>query len=334
MSSPAWVGLRVKERRKIVRQVLLSRAPSTVQKYVREFRKYKVFLRGRGDSVSLPSSSLHISSYLSHLYTVKQSYSVLLQAFCALKWIHSLLPMDARGNPADTPLSRNIVEASKRSFSKAPNKKEPFTTEIITRICRMYGGSSSSIKELRIALIFSLGFSGLFRIGELLDLTAKDIVMYASYVEITVKKSKTDQYRQGNKVLVARTGGPACAHGLLSRYCTTAGIPPQSDQFIFRSLNSLKAVSLDPALNRPISYSTCREIIKNTLVHIGEDPKQFGTHSLRSGGATAMAHSNAENPDRARLLRLQGRWKSESTRDMYIKDSVESRLSLTKSLKL
>lgn len=167
-----------------------------------------------------------------------------------------------------------------------------------------------------------------------MDLTAKDIVMNASHVEITVKKSETDQYRQGNKVFVARTGGPACAHGLLSRYCASAGIPLQSDQFIFRSLSSYSTVPLKPALNRPISCSRCREIIKNTLVQFGEDPKQYGTHSLRSDGATAMAHATADNPDRARLLRLQGRWKSESTRDMYIKDSVENRLSLTKSLML
>ena len=137
MTSAAWAGLCVKERRKIVLQVFRSRAPSTFQNYVGEYRKYKVFLTGRGDTVSLPSSSAQVASYLSHLYTEKESYNVLLQAFCALKWIHSLLPMDAKGSPADTPLTVNIVEASKRSFLKPPNKKEPLPTELVTRICEI-----------------------------------------------------------------------------------------------------------------------------------------------------------------------------------------------------
>ena len=85
MTSAAWAGLCVKERRKIVLQVFRLRAPSTFQNYVGEYRKYKVFLTGRGDTVSLPSSSAQVASYLSHLYTEKESYNVLLQAFCALK---------------------------------------------------------------------------------------------------------------------------------------------------------------------------------------------------------------------------------------------------------
>ena len=45
-----------------------------------------------------------------------------------------------------------------------------------------------------------------------------------------------------------------------------------------------------------------------------------------------MAEALEESQDKNRLIRLQGRWKSESSRDMYIKDSIEKRLSLTKSL--
>ena len=55
---------------------------------------------------------------------------------------------------------------------------------------------------------------------------------------------------------------------------------------------------------------------------------QFGMHSLRAGGATAAA--NAGVPDR--LFKRHGRWRSESAKDCYVKDSVDSRLSVSKSL--
>ena len=57
-------------------------------------------------------------------------------------------------------------------------------------------------------------------------------------------------------------------------------------------------------------------------------PRQFGMHSLRAGGATAAA--NAGVPDR--LFKRHGRWRSESAKDCYVKDSVDSRLSVSKSL--
>ena len=61
---------------------------------------------------------------------------------------------------------------------------------------------------------------------------------------------------------------------------------------------------------------------------LGMDPLQFGMHSLRAGGATAAA--NAGVPDR--LFKRHGRWRSESAKDGYVKDSVDSRLSVSKSL--
>ena len=56
--------------------------------------------------------------------------------------------------------------------------------------------------------------------------------------------------------------------------------------------------------------NTCLEIIKETLAKVDEDPQHYSTHSMRSGGTTAMAHAKTDNPvESSRLLRRQGRWK-------------------------
>ena len=49
---------------------------------------------------------------------------------------------------------------------------------------------------------------------------------------------------------------------------------------------------------------------------MGLNPKEFGLHSLRFGGATAA--TNAEVPDR--MFKRHGRWLSENAKDGYIKD--------------
>ena len=45
-----------------------------------------------------------------------------------------------------------------------------------------------------------------------------------------------------------------------------------------------------------LSYSRLRELLSDRIQGLGMDPKQFGMHSLRAGGATAAA--NAGMPDR------------------------------------
>ena len=57
-----------------------------------------------------------------------------------------------------------------------------------------------------------------------------------------------------------------------------------------------------------------RELLLATIKQLGMDPKLFGMHS----GVTAAA--NAGVPDR--LFKCHGRWRSETAKDGYIKDSV------------
>jgi integrase len=79
-------------------------------------------------------------------------------------------------------------------------------------------------------------------------------------------------------------------------------------------------------------YTRAREIRIEALNKIGEDCSKFGFHSLRSGGASAAANSDA-NLD-ARLVNKHGRWKSPSSADGYIHYSLENQLSVNKSLGL
>ena len=81
---------------------------------------------------------------------------------------------------------------------------------------------------------------------------------------------------------------------------------------------------------RSLSYTRLRELFLSKLSELGFDPKQFGLHSLRSGGASAAA--NAGVPDR--LFKHHGRWHSESAKDGYVKDSMTALMSVSESLNL
>ena len=69
-----------------------------------------------------------------------------------------------------------------------------------------------------------------------------------------------------------------------------------------------------------IGYSKMSECVKAALVAIGEDPKRYGLHSFRSGGATKVASRPDFDP---RGLEEHGVWApSSGNMPGYIEDSV------------
>ena len=50
-----------------------------------------------------------------------------------------------------------------------------------------------------------LAFSGFFRFNEIEEIRFSDLQFSSTDVRIKVRQSKTDQYRDGNEVVIART---------------------------------------------------------------------------------------------------------------------------------
>ena len=77
-----------------------------------------------------------------------------------------------------------------------------------------------------------------------------------------------------------------------------------------------------------MSYSRCREIIKGALQEIGLDASKFGVHSLRSGSDSAAAAFGVSD----RLFKRHGRWKSDLSKDSYIKETMSNKLLVSMNL--
>ena len=84
-----------------------------------------------------------------------------------------------------------------------------------------------------------------------------DILVHDDHLEINVKNSKTDQFRQGNIVFIAKSGGATCPHSLLSRYLSAAGIDLNSSAYIFRTLHPHRKDSSYTLGPRRLSNTRC-----------------------------------------------------------------------------
>ena len=178
-----------------------------------------------------------------------------------------------------------------------------------------------------------LAFVAFLRYDELSRVCRSDLVFYKEYVALFIQKSKTDVYKEGNWVVISRLDSPNCPISMLERYLAKANIKEDSDEFIFRSLAAAKTTAAGHVLRRtnvPISYGLTRQIILSAFKSVGLSQKLFGTHSLRKGGATAANLQKVAD----RLILKHGRWVSEKSKNIYISEDLQQRLSVSRSLGL
>lgn len=216
------------------------------------------------------------------------------------------------GGPEEEPISR----------------KEPITPEMLLQIAKAMS-EPPSLMEIRLLVICLLAFSGFLRFNEVVGLRCCDVQIKEDHMVVKVLSSKTDQYREGADVVIARSGTLICPVARVEQYFRIAGLNQLSTQKLIRAVSkSTKGEKLREGGS--LSYTRVRELVAGKLGELGHDPSLFGTHSFRAGGATLAANNGVGD----RLFKRHGRWKSETAKDGYVKDSLEARLKVSKSLKL
>ena len=129
-----------------------------------------------------------------------------------------------------------------------------------------------------------------------------------------IPKSKTDKFRNG-------------AHIFLKNSNDSLDLSIGENHFLFFPIK--KSHGKWFKLNKILSYASYRDIVKALVERIGLDPKIYGTHSLRSGGATELARSLTEHE-----LLVTGRWSDSRSIRSYIEMSSFACLDISETLQL
>jgi hypothetical protein len=137
-------------------------------------------------------------------------------------------------------------------------------------------------------------------------------------------------YADSNFVVIVRTDSNLCPVKNLELYLVWGNILADSNEFIFRNLTKCMDMYILRRDDKALSRSRMRELFIQAFQSFVPDIKKFGLHSLRSGGATTCANLRISD----RLFKKHGRWRSETAKDGYVKDSLPDRLSVSKNLGL
>ncbi|KAK3085138.1 hypothetical protein FSP39_024971 [Pinctada imbricata] len=265
--------------------------------------------------------------YIIHL-TKNGNSATNIQSVChAISWAHSMAGVK---DPCESDLVKLVKEGAIRETSRPIIKKEPVLPEHLIRLIDIFANDNCSLADLRIACMCIVAYAGFLRFSELSQLQRQDIKIFQDHMIINIKKSKTDKYKHGSDVCIARTNSKTCPVNILERYLCMADIKSDSNEFLFRSVSFCKKTNCYKLrkINSPISYTRTREIILGAFNTIGLDKSKFGIHSLRSGGATAAATAGISD----RLFKKHGRWRSENAKDGYVREDLLQKLSVSKSL--
>ena len=305
-------------REKLFQDVFKSKADGTSVKYYNSFCQWKTFASDKKFCI-LPASVLDFALYLTHLAETRGNLSCITSAVYGVNWAHDLADLKS---PTGSKFIVNLLSAYKRRFAKKVSRKEPINSGILVQVASEHRNSDDLlvVRDITMALLLYAGF---LRFSEVQNLLCSDIAIFESHAQLILRKSKTDQYREGNKIIVSRTGSVACPVKWLERYICLSGITLDSSDYLFRQIGFRKGKKWLVG-DKSVSYSAARSSILGRL----ELPVQeFGLHSFRSGGATAAITSGVS----LRQVKLHGRWKSDAV-FAYIKSSSKDRQEVSRKL--
>ena len=95
---------------------------------------------------------------------------------------------------------------------------------------------SGFLADWRLVSACVVSYVAFLRFDELVHIRAMDVKFQDDYMSIAIPKSKTDQLRKGDEVLVARAASKLCSVSIQQNYVASAGILNEDQCFIFRPI--------------------------------------------------------------------------------------------------
>lgn len=268
-------GLTVEEAVRIAEAITAAHAESTRAVYDWAWSQWERWCHARGVA-TLPAAPA-LCAYLTERAAAGLSVGSIDLACGAVAYQHRRRGLD---DPMLTEGVRQVRRGLRRIIGTAPRRQaRPLGTGEIRQIVEHIDRSTAL--GARDAALILLGFASAMRRSELAALTLADIEHKPGGVLLTVRRSKTDQYGDGQLVAVvhgqhASTDPIAALDAWLGFRGTQAGP-------LFTSLRN-KTVTVEPISGEAVSI-----VLRKRARAAGLAAERITAHSLRAGHATSAA---------------------------------------------
>lgn len=253
-------------------------AAATRRAYASDWQIFVSWCASRG-LPALPASPEAVALFLGVEAHAGRCPATIARRAAAIRLAH-------RAQDCESPTNSEVVKATMRGI-----RREHGTTKVqkapalATHIRSMAALTNrATLTGLRDRALLLLGFAGALRRSELVGLRVEDLKETPRGLQLTIRRSKTDQEGAGENVPVVR-GGEFCPVKAVKAWREAAAITTGP---LFRRVRRGAQLG-DKALN-PYAVAL---IIKKYAARLGLDPRAFAGHSLRSGFLTSAAMNRA-----------------------------------------
>jgi site-specific recombinase XerD len=182
-------------------------------------------------------------------------------------------------SPFTHPRVVEVWEGIRRTLGTAQERKSAILTADLRRMLEPLTETTIDVRDRGLLL---LGFAGAFRRSELVALDVGDVRAVTNGLEVTLRRSKTDQEGEGRLIGVPNGSNPVtCPARAMKAWLDRSGIV---DGPLFRSVD--RSGNVAPTR---LTAAAVALIVKRHVQRIGLDPARFAGHSLRAGFATSAA---------------------------------------------
>jgi site-specific recombinase XerD len=233
---------------------------------------------------ALPASTKTVCDFVTWCLTVGYRLPTVTVRIAAIGYFHR---REGLANPIN-PEVREYTWQAQRLLRHKSKGKNAITIEILQRICSRLAGAGEYPVAIRNWTMILLCFAAGFRRSELSGLLVRDLTFCPEGVVVALNYSKTDQEGKGRNVPIERGSKPGlCPVAALERWLQVRGRGegPLFVQFDSRCRMTEKGVSASGCL---LNY-----MLKGILSKIGENPRNYGAHSLRAGMITEAVRNGA-----------------------------------------
>lgn len=181
-----------------------------------------------------------------------------------------------------------------RKQERAIVRKAPLRLDALTAMSDLMDEDEYEARATRDRAILLFGWAGAMRRSELVALNIEDLTFDRRGVEVLIRRSKTDQRGEGQRIAVAygqRTS--TCPVRALQRWIRMLG---RNDGPLFVALDGQGRIQ-----HTRLSAQIIALRIKHYVKAIGLDPRRYAGHSLRAGFVTACVEARMP-PSRIRLV--------------------------------
>jgi site-specific recombinase XerD len=255
-----------------------SRSENTLKAYKHAMQAFILWGQAKGVA-TLPAEPSAVAAYMTARMKGGAKASSLSVFLAAIRHYHK---EGGYTSPSESEGVQNVVRGIRRTIGTAPNKKQPATAE---RVAAMLAHMPHDTTGKRDRALILLGMAGAMRRSELVGLNVEDLAETVSGIDVSIRKSKTDQEGQGHLVAIP-FGESLKPVNAVREWLTISGITSGP---LFRPVNKSGKVSAERLSARSVA-----NIVKSYAGKAGMTVADFSGHSLRAGFVTSAADRGAD----------------------------------------